>query len=135
MVWDDANILDGGRDLVYRYTDPRNGETYTILPDEILHFRAFSTNGILGRPAGAVLLDTLQANAEAESAIRSTISNGFSGTIVLTYTSDLSKTKQKELQAQIKELLSNSNATILPLPAGMAGQQHYKRRWELLPDR
>lgn len=119
VVWDDANILDGGRKLVYRYTDPRNGETYTILPDEILHFRAFSTNGILGRPAGAVLRDTLQANAEAEGAIRSTISNGFSGTIVLTYTSDLSKTKQKELQAQIKELLSNSNATILPLPAGM----------------
>ena len=119
VVWDDANILDGQRKLVYRYTDPRNGATYTILPEEILHFRAFSTNGIMGRPAGAVLRETLQANAEVEGAIRSTISNGFSGTIVLTYTSDLSKTKQKELQAQIKELLSNSNATILPLPAGM----------------
>ena len=119
VVWDDANILDEQRKLVYRYTDQRNGATYTILPEEILHFRAFSTNGILGRPAGAVLRDTLQANAEVEGAIRSTISNGFSGTIVLTYTSDLSKTKQKELQAQIKELLSNSNATILPLPAGM----------------
>lgn len=119
VVWDDANILDGARSLVYQYTDPRTGLAYTILPEEMLHFRAFSTNGIVGRPAVQVLRDTLDANAEAESAIRSAVNNGFSGTIVLTYTSDMSKAKQKELQEQIKELLANSHATILPLPAGM----------------
>ena len=46
--------------------------------------------------------------------------NGFSGTIVLSYTSDLSVSKQKVLQKQVKELLSNTDSTILPLPAGMS---------------
>lgn len=119
VMWDDANILDGSRKLVYQYTDPRNGQIFTILPEEILHFKAFSSNGIVGRSALDVLRDSLMANAEVESAFRTAVRNGFSGTIVLSYTSDLSPSRQKVLQEQVKELLSNSNSTVLPLPAGM----------------
>ena len=120
VMWDDANILDGSRKLVYQYTEPRNGQVFTILPEEILHFKAFSSNGIVGRSALDVLRDSLMANAEVESALRTAVRNGFSGTIVLSYTSDLSPSRQKVLQEQVKELLSNSNSTVLPLPAGMS---------------
>lgn len=120
VFWDDANILEGKRKIVYQYLDIVGGQSYTFLPEEILHLKAYSINGIVGRPAIEVLFDTLKADADVESALRSGVQNGFDGTIVLSYTSDLSDSKQKELQNRVKELLANSNNTILPLPAGMA---------------
>lgn len=119
VFWDDANILEGKRKIVYQYQDIVGGQNYTFLPEEILHLKAYSINGIVGRPAIDVLFDTLKADADVESALRSGVQNGFDGTIVLSYTSDLSESKQKELQNRVKELLANSNNTILPLPAGM----------------
>lgn len=119
VFWDDANILEGKRKIVYQYQDIVSGQNYTFLPEEILHLKAYSINGIVGRPAIDVLFDTLKADADVESALRSGVQNGFDGTIVLSYTSDLSDSKQKELQNRVKELLANSNNTILPLPAGM----------------
>lgn len=119
VFWDDANILEGKRKIVYQYLDIVGGQSYTFLPEEILHLKAYSINGIVGRPAIEVLFDTLKADADVESALRSGVQNGFDGTIVLSYTSDLSDSKQKELQNRVKELLANSNNTILPLPAGM----------------
>jgi HK97 family phage portal protein len=120
VFWDDANILDGARKIIYQYTDQVAGQTFTILPEELLHFKAYSLNGIVGRPALTVLGETLKSDADVESALRTGVANGFDGTIILSYTSDLSKTKQDELQARVKELLQNSNSTILPLPAGMS---------------
>ena len=120
VYWDDANILDGDRRIVYVYYDTVGGRSYTILPEEILHVKAYSANGIVGRSALEVLSNTLAGNAEVESALRTSVSNGFSGTIVLSYTSDLSVSKQKVLQEQVRELLSNADSTILPLPAGMS---------------
>ena len=120
VFWDDANILDGARKIIYQYTDQTAGQTYTMLPEELLHFKAYSLNGIVGRPAIEVLGETLKSDADVESALRTGVANGFDGTIILSYTSDLSKAKQDELQARVKELLQNSNSTILPLPAGMS---------------
>ena len=120
VYWDTANILEGKRKIIYEYNDQASGQNFVFLPEEILHFKAYSVNGIVGRPAFNVLWDTLKADAEVEGALRSGVSNGFDGTIVLSYTSDLSNTKQKELQNRVKELLANSNNTILPLPAGMS---------------
>lgn len=119
VFWDDANILDGARKIIYQYTDQVSSQTFTILPEELLHFKAYSLNGIVGRPALAVLGETLKADADVESALRSGVQNGFDGTIILSYTSDLSEAKKKELQARVKEMLQESNSTILPLPAGM----------------
>ncbi len=116
---DDADILGGKRKIIYEYTDTPTGKKFTMLPEEVLHVKAFSNDGIMGRKAMAVLNDTLKSNAEVESALRSNVTNGFDGTILLTYTSDLSQAKQKTLQAQVQSLLSNTANKILPLPAGM----------------
>ena len=116
---DNANILDGKRKIIYEYSDQPTGKKYTMLPEEVLHLKAFSNDGIVGRKAISVLGETLKSNADVESALRSNVANGFDGTILLTYTSDLSAAKQKTLQAQVQSLLSNTANKILPLPAGM----------------
>ena len=120
IYWDDANILEGKRHIIYEYHDAESGRTFTILPEEVIHVKAYSANGLVGRSALEVLRNTLAGNAEVEGALRTSVKNGFSGTIVLSYTSDLSVSKQKVLQEQVKELLSNADSTILPLPAGMS---------------
>lgn len=39
--WDNADILQGQRKMVYEYYDSQSGHKFTILPEEILHFKAF----------------------------------------------------------------------------------------------
>ena len=119
IYWDTANVFQGKRKLIYESTDPVSNQTYTILPEEVLHVKAFAANGIVGRPAIQVLRDTLQSNAEVESALRSAVANGYHGTIILQYTSDLSERKQMELQNRIAKLFKNGKNSILPLPVGM----------------
>lgn len=123
IYWDDAGVLDaflqGNRKLIYEYRDPITQRQYVFLPEELIHLKAHSINGIVGRRAIDVLSGALNADAEVEGAMRTAVHNGFAGTIVLSYTSDLSVSRQKTLQKQIQELLANTNNTILPLPAGM----------------
>lgn len=119
IYWDNANVFQGKRKLVYEYTDPVSNQTYTMLPEEVLHIKAFAANGIVGRPAIQVLRDTLQSNAEVEGALRSAVANGYHGTIILQYTSDLSMKKQMELQTNVGNLLKTGKNSILPLPVGM----------------
>lgn len=119
IYWDNANVFQGKRKLVYEYTDQVSNQTYTMLPEEVLHIKAFAANGIVGRPAIQVLRDTLQSNAEVEGALRSAVANGYHGTIILQYTSDLSLKKQMELQTNVGNLLKTGKNSILPLPVGM----------------
>ena len=119
IYWDNANVFQGKRKLVYEYTDPVSNQTYTMLPEEVLHIKAFAANGIVGRPAIQVLRDTLQSNAEVEGALRSAVANGYHGTIILQYTSDLSLKKQMELQTNVGNLLKTGKSSILPLQVGM----------------
>lgn len=119
IYWDNANVFQGKRKLVYEYNDPVSNQTYTMLPEEVLHIKAFAANGIVGRPAIQVLRDTLQSNAEVEGALRSAVANGYHGTIILQYTSDLSLKKQMELQTNVGNLLKTGKNSILPLPVGM----------------
>lgn len=117
--WDTNDLFGGERKLIYEYTEPITNATYVMLPEELLHVKAFSANGIVGRPAISILRETLQSNAEVEGALRSAVINGFQGTIVLSFTSDLSLSKQKELQKRVSALLKESQRTILPLPVGV----------------
>lgn len=123
MYWDDANILDAERKIWYQYVVPdENGKkrrTYTIPAENMLHFKSFSANGLLGRPAINVLRNTLDCNAEIEGATRSTVVNGFAGSIILSYTADLSQSKRKELASQVKEFMQASDHSVVPLPAGV----------------
>lgn len=123
MYWDDANILDGKRKLWYQYniSDRNRGTSRSVIipSDSLLHFKAHSTNGLLGRSSAEVLSDALNGNAEVDGAMRSAIANGFAGTIILNYTADLSQAKRKELVAQVKELMGGVDHTIIPLPAGV----------------
>lgn len=118
VYYDNIGILEG-RKLVYEYQDNTSGTTYTFLPEELLHLKAFSLNGYIGRPAHEVLADTIKFSAAADGALIDTMERGYGGTCVLSYTSDLNVEKRKELLAHVKKLLSEGDTRMLPLPLGM----------------
>ncbi len=120
IYWDNNNIFGGARKLIYEYMDNVSGQTFTMFPEEVLHVKAFSANGIVGRPAVNVLRDTLRCNAEVEYSLRRAVEKGFHGTIILQYTSDLSFKKQTELQESVLKLLARGENSVLPLPVGMS---------------
>lgn len=122
IYWDNANILEAKRKIVYEYRDPVTHEVFYMLPDELIHLKAFSANGIVGRRAVDVLRGSLQSKATAKGNLVSSVEAGFNGTIVITYTSNLSQMQQQELQRKVQENLKNSNRAVLPLPVGMTAQ-------------
>lgn len=105
-------------DLIYEYID-KNGKTYTFLPDELIHLKANSQNGLAGLPTASILSEIVEENNVATGYINEIYKNGYAGVMTLSYTSDLSVAKRKELVNQIKEIIEHQGSRMLAIPTGM----------------
>lgn len=119
LLWDDKELLSGERKLYYQYIDKRKGLDFVLPAEQVFHVKAYSVNGLVGRKAGSVLAQALAGNAEVDSALRTTVATGFSGTILLSLASDLNDVRQKAVQEKVKKLMENSDSVIIPLPPGV----------------
>lgn len=102
--------------IIYEYRDPERGDVFTMLPDEVLHLKANTVNGIIGVPTASVLSSIIQENDLAASYLQEIYNNGYSGVMVLSYVSDLSVEKRKALLAQVKEVLNSQGSRMLAIP-------------------
>lgn len=102
--------------IIYEYRDPERGDVFTMLPDEILHLKANTVNGIIGVPTASVLSSIIQENDLAASYLQEIYNNGYSGVMVLSYVSDLSVEKRKALLSQVKEVLQSQGSRMLAIP-------------------
>ena len=110
-------------DMVYEYTD-NSGKIYTFLPDELIHLRANSQDGLAGIPTVDALYEIVNENNIASGYISEIYQNGYAGVMTLSYTSDLSVAKRKELVSQIKEVLEHQGSRMLAIPAGIEAKVH-----------
>lgn len=81
--------IDQGGRLWYRFCHPRTGELYDLRPEEVLHYKAYSEDGIRGISVlrrAALTLDTAQAAQQYEN---STWRSGGQPSGILTTDSDL----------------------------------------------
>lgn len=102
--------------IIYEYRDPERGDVFTMLPDEVLHVKANTVNGIIGVPTASVLSSIIQENDLAASYLQEIYNNGYSGVMVLSYVSDLSVEKRKALLGQVKEVLQSQGSRMLAIP-------------------
>lgn len=102
--------------IIYEYRDPERGDVFTMLPDEVLHLKANTTNGIMGVPTASVLSSIIEENDLAASYLQEIYNNGYSGVMVLSYVSDLSVEKRKALLSQVKEVLQSQGSRMLAIP-------------------
>lgn len=121
---DNANIMKG-KSYVYSYTENDNGNPIVFLPEEIIHIKGFSENGLVGLGILQILREVLNGSLNAQDVVSDQYAAGMMPTCVLQYTGDLNTEKRKSLLKAIQEIMTGQKdhegpkSRIVPIPLGM----------------
>lgn len=108
------------RGYYYQYVDGRNGKTYWIRPDDMIHLKGgVSRDGYSGMCVREVLARNMQGNKASQNFLNQLYSQGLTANAVVKYVGDLDKTKKQQLIKELTEFASTSSDRIIPLPLGM----------------
>ena len=109
--------------LLYYYSGPSGMQILT--PDEILHFRNYSKDGIHGRSVRQQIMDVIQAEESGQNLLKSKYESGLIDPLIVEADVDLSDKKRK--QAVIKKFSGFRGAEhageIIPIPPDFKVQQ------------
>lgn len=103
--------------LVY-YRCGQNGQEYSCLYNDILHFKGMSFDGVISTAIKDNLKDTIDTNTYAQSYQKDLFASGLTNKAVVQFMSDIKDEKKlKEAQAMFDRLYTSSKR-ILTVPAG-----------------
>lgn len=116
VYYDDACILDNSQSVFYTYSDPKKGIIF-YKSDEIVHFKNFSHDGIVGQPIKKYILDVIDSEKYGRNVIKTKSKDGLQNPVVVQYTGDLNKENQKLIKKRFDSLGGASNAgKVIPIP-------------------
>lgn len=119
-IWiDDVGLLPGRGKLWYIYTD-KKGTKYRIQPDEMLHFKGLSLDGIVGLTPLKQLRNTIENAGAASQYLNNSFKTGLQTKGIIHYVGDLSPEAQKTFREKFESMasgLKNANRVSL-LPIG-----------------
>lgn len=125
-VWiDNKGILDSTDAIWYIWTDKRTTKRYVFSKDEILHFKShFTFDGLVGIPVKEILKTQINTNKQGEAFLNKFYKSGMFGSkVVVQYTGDLDRNKEKKLVEGLESFSSRtSNGKFIPLPLGWTAQ-------------
>ena len=127
IVVDDIGLLADGQitmgptkgKIWYVYTDNK-GKQYKLRPDEVLHFKGLSFDGIVGLSPLERLRGTIENAGYARSFLNKSFKQGLQAAGIVHYVGDLSPEAQKRFREKFEEMsagLKNANRVAL-LPIG-----------------
>lgn len=121
-VWyDDAQIISKAGGIWYLVSCKEGLLKFSH--EEILHFKtSTSFDGIKGLAVCDILKTTLDGNLKAQTMLNSLYDNGFTGKIVMQYTSDLSDENVKAFRRNIARYAKgdiDGDKTTIPIPVGV----------------
>lgn len=123
VIYDDAHILSERTAVYYQYTDSRNGVIY-YSSDDIVHFRNFSPDGIVGTPIKRYLSDVIGSEKYGRNVVKSKFKDGLQDPILVQYTGDLNHEIQAKIQKKFESLGGAKNAgKVIPIPKEFSVQQ------------
>lgn len=97
--------LDKNRNLHYLYTDPISGKVFDLLPHQVVHYKAFSRDGINGISPLTHARDVISKDRTAKAYERALYSNGGRPSGVLYTDTDLSgKVKEQTADGTVVEV-------------------------------
>ena len=109
--------------LLYYYSGPSGMRILT--PDEILHFKNYSKDGIHGRSVRQQIMDVIQAEESGQSLLKSKYESGLIDPLIVEADVDLSDKKRK--QAVIKKFSGfrgvEHAGEVIPIPPDFKVQQ------------
>ena len=119
---DNAGIFNSENNIWYIYSV--NGKRYKLLPDEVYHFKGFTTNGIVGISPLEALKTTVENAKSSAEFLNNSYKSGMQTSGIINYTGTLDD-KQKEIFlekfAKMSAGLKNANRTAL-MPIGFQYQ-------------
>lgn len=119
-IWiDDVGLLPGKGKMWYIYTDNK-GQQYKIKPEEILHFKGLTFDGIVGMTPLEVLKETIENAGAASKFLNKSYKSGMQVKGIVQYVGDLSSEAEKTFREKFEQMssgLKNANRVAL-LPIG-----------------
>lgn len=116
---DNAGLLPGQGSLWYVYTGP-DGKEYKLRPDEVLHFKGLTFDGIVGMTPLEQLKSTIENAGAASQYLNNSFKTGLQTKGIIHYVGDLSPEAQKTFRKKFESMasgLKNANRVSL-LPIG-----------------
>jgi len=127
-IWiDDASIIKTGRgqskprsNMFYVYTDPKTKEEYIYKSDDVLHFKGFTPDGIIGKSVREYLGELIENSQSAQGFINKHFTEGLMSRLAVQYTGDIDEASEKKFQEKFARLNGGvKNAgKIIPIPSG-----------------
>ena len=100
-IWiDDVGLLPGKGKMWYIYTDNK-GKKYKIKPDEILHFKGLTFDGIARMTPIELLKETVENAGAASKFLNYSYKSGMQTKGIIHYVGDLSPEAEKDFQGKI----------------------------------
>ncbi len=119
-IWiDDVGLLPGQGKMWYVYRDNK-GKEYKIRPDEILHIKNLTFDGIVGMTPLEQLKETVENAGAASKFLNNSFKSGMQTKGIIHYVGDLSPEKEKTFREKFEQMssgLKNANRVAL-LPIG-----------------
>lgn len=116
IVIDDAAVLGSPNTVYYLYTDKRSGQEI-YREDEIVHFKNFAMNGIVGESIRKYLSDIIANEQYAQNVVSNKYKSGLQDPVVVTYTGDLNKEREGKLRRKFEQLGGVKHAgKVIPIP-------------------
>lgn len=116
IMIDDQSILGKENSVYYLYNDPKRGQII-FTRDELLHFKNFSKNGIVGTSIKKYMSDVIESEQYARKIIKNKNRTGLQDPVVVHYSGDLNSEKRNKIQKKFAEIGGAKNAgKVIPLP-------------------
>lgn len=123
IIIDDRKILSDKYAVYYVYSDRRSGQII-YSADQIVHFKNFSSDGIRGTPIKKYISDVISQEKSAQRVVKEKYQNGLQDPLIVTYTGDLSETKNMQIKKKFANLGGVQNAgKVVPVPTDFGVKQ------------
>lgn len=127
-IWiDDASIIKTGKghnkskaNIYYVYKDPKTQDEHMYRSEDVLHFKGFTKDGIVGKSVREYLGELIENSQSAQKFTNKHFKEGLMSRVAVQYTGDISEANQKKFQEQFQRLNGGvKNAgKVIPIPYG-----------------
>ena len=120
QIWvDDVGLLSSKNTIWYIYTD-NSGVQHKLQSTDLLHFKALTTDGIVGISPIQLLRNSIENAKASEQFLNKSFKNGMQSAGIINYVGDLSPTAEQIFRDKFEQMssgLKNANRVSL-LPIG-----------------
>lgn len=102
-IWvDDIGLLSSKNSIWYIYTD-NIGNKYKLQSTDLMHFKAMTTDGIIGLSPIKQLRDSIENAKASEKFLNNSFKNGMQSAGIINYVGDLDQKQRIYLEQNLKE--------------------------------